>query len=319
MMKQSNRDTLGDFFSIESLRKTFITLAKWSFIELIPKLRFFGILKLSTAIVSLGTNYLSPTNLQFFIKFIVPIIALLLMWPSHTLPRFKGWGVRWILGAAGINYVLSDDQQSWLTTLLYGSEMPIKVDTLIYGGLCLCLATFSILRGINRIKREGAYRGFISFMTMGMANLIIPPFMRRPVYPAGILERKIAQKKLAENNDKTTLAPYLNEYYSEIQRNQPFLSSSSWVMLREYVFKERNGECVDCGAIHKTHQNGKLVECYSRHIVYPGLYPELALLKENVIILCKDCGQNRIKRPYTQEEEEEIAQHMRQQHLKKQI
>ena len=130
-MIKSSRGKISDAFYLESLSKSLLSLSKWLFIELIPKLRFFGILKLATAFLSMGNGFINPSLLQFSIKFIAPIITFLLMWPSHTLPRFKGWGVRWILGAAGINYVFSDGQHSWLTTLLYGSEMSIKIDTII--------------------------------------------------------------------------------------------------------------------------------------------------------------------------------------------
>lgn len=317
MVNQFNRRTLGDVSSTVSLSKSVVILSKWFFIELIPKLRFFGILKLSTAFVSIvGTPYASPSDLQFFIKFIVPIITLLLLWPSHTLPRLEGWGIRWLMGVLGINYALIDYKQGWLTTLAYGSEMPIKIDTIVFGSFCLCVATYCILRGMALSKREGAYRNFFHFMIQGLANLLIPPTVRMPVYPAGYFERKIAQNQLAQNDEKKTASQYMNDLQSELQRSRQFLSTSSWITLREEIFKERKGECTDCGAFHKTLKDGKLVECYPRHIIYPGLYPELGLLKENVIILCKDCGKNRIKKPLSQEEEEEIAHNMRQQYLK---
>lgn len=65
-----------------------------------------------------------------------------------------------------------------------------------------------------------------------------------------------------------------------------FFSSLQWRKLRYEVIRDSNGCCSSCGRNHRDHA----IVLHVDHIKPRSLYPELALRKSNLQILCEDCN-----------------------------
>lgn len=89
------------------------------------------------------------------------------------------------------------------------------------------------------------------------------------------------------------------EVRSEKPRVRPvaadFTSSPAWRVLRFEVLRESNGSCSLCGRSNREHG----VILHVDHIKPKSLYPELALHKPNLQVLCEDCNMGKGNRDET--------------------
>lgn len=69
------------------------------------------------------------------------------------------------------------------------------------------------------------------------------------------------------------------------ERSEEFLKSRAWKELRYTVLKERGAVCECCGASAKT---GAVI--HVDHVKPRFKFPELALVKSNLQVLCEDCN-----------------------------
>lgn len=78
-------------------------------------------------------------------------------------------------------------------------------------------------------------------------------------------------------------------------KSSSFMRSQEWRVLRFEVLRESNGSCSLCGRSNREHG----VILHVDHIKPKSLYPELALHKPNLQVLCEDCNMGKGNRDET--------------------
>lgn len=90
--------------------------------------------------------------------------------------------------------------------------------------------------------------------------------------------------------DKTVDTKQLVQWITALMQHhniKAFYNSALWKRLRLEVLKEQHNECQVCKA------NGVFEEATTvHHIKYVRRYPELALTKNNLLAVCKECHYN---------------------------
>lgn len=69
--------------------------------------------------------------------------------------------------------------------------------------------------------------------------------------------------------------------------SRDFFASQAWRAIRYQVLRERGGKCCACGRAPSTHPG---VVVHVDHVKPRSKYPELALVKANLQVLCEDCN-----------------------------
>ncbi len=96
---------------------------------------------------------------------------------------------------------------------------------------------------------------------------------------------KFAGKTAGFANTKKARKKIQNELKKSRGAAEDFLSSSAWMRLRYEVLVERGPKCECCGA---TRADGIVIQV--DHVTPRSLFPELALVKSNLQVLCRPCN-----------------------------
>lgn len=100
------------------------------------------------------------------------------------------------------------------------------------------------------------------------------------------LKRAARKAKRRHDPAQTMSVPVAKvERKSYAARSETFLKSRAWKELRYTVLKERGAACECCGASAKT---GAVI--HVDHVKPRFKFPELALEKSNLQVLCEDCN-----------------------------
>ena len=99
--------------------------------------------------------------------------------------------------------------------------------------------------------------------------------------------RRERRKQIVERQEQITskIRELAKERQQKINEREQFYSSPEWGKLREQVIKERGRVCAECGR-RIASENDITVD----HKLPRSKYPELALAKENLHVLCRKCN-----------------------------
>lgn len=92
-------------------------------------------------------------------------------------------------------------------------------------------------------------------------------------------KKPIRKTKSQRKKDKRLAKKRLN-------KSQDFYSSDEWRKLRYRVIRKYKATCMACGRNYRTHK----VVIHVDHIKPRSKYPHLALVFENMQVLCEDCN-----------------------------
>lgn len=113
------------------------------------------------------------------------------------------------------------------------------------------------------------------------------PFPANPLYQR-FMVRYLEEILKVDISNKTTENPFMMPKKKTQHQNTKvdnFFQSPAWLRLRYRVLKEQGRTCSCCGATPKNN-----IEVHVDHIKPRSIYPKLALVYENLQILCKDCN-----------------------------
>lgn len=98
---------------------------------------------------------------------------------------------------------------------------------------------------------------------------------------------KILEKPRREREEQITsrIHALAEERRKTLEEQERFYSSPEWVAVRKQVIAEEGHVCAECGK-KITHDNGLTVD----HKYPRSKYPELALKRENLRVLCRKCN-----------------------------
>jgi 5-methylcytosine-specific restriction endonuclease McrA len=109
-----------------------------------------------------------------------------------------------------------------------------------------------------------------------------------------IIDRVLARpRNEREEKIKSRVRVLAEERKKKIEEAQLFYSSPEWVKLREQVIKEEGRVCAQCGRKIKN-DNDVTVD----HIRPRTKYPQLALSRENLRVLCRQCNSRKKDREW---------------------
>lgn len=107
-----------------------------------------------------------------------------------------------------------------------------------------------------------------------------------------VLERPRMER---EEKIRSRLQELAEERKKKIEEAQLFYSSPEWLMLRERVIKEEGRTCAQCGRLIKNASDITV-----DHIRPRSKFPHLALVRENLQVLCRRCNSRKKDREWSE-------------------
>lgn len=101
-----------------------------------------------------------------------------------------------------------------------------------------------------------------------------------------IIDRILARpKKEREERVGIRMAELAEERKEKLEEQERFYSSPEWVAIRKQVIEEEGRVCAECGKKIKNNNDMTIDHKYPR-----SKYPDLALRRENLRVLCRRCN-----------------------------
>ncbi|MFC2044153.1 HNH endonuclease [Chloroflexota bacterium] len=111
-------------------------------------------------------------------------------------------------------------------------------------------------------------------------------FIGLPYIMMVIIDRILTEpRREREERKKSRIAELAEERKRRIEEEQLFYSSPEWVKMRELVIKKEGRVCAQC---HKRISNN--IDVTVDHILPRSKYLDLALKRENLRVLCRQCN-----------------------------
>jgi hypothetical protein len=145
------------------------------------------------------------------------------------------------------------------------------------------LATLALLWGLGLAY---AASGLPKPDNIGIKWIIGLAWFFFPILPALLLQGMLSgPKKEWERRVQVRVLEQADARALRIEERESFYSSPEWQLLRDSVIKEDGRRCKECGRLVE-----KGAELTVDHILPRSRYPDLALRKDNLRVLCRSCN-----------------------------